>query len=322
MEARRGRRPSFGLGVALLVAVAVLLAAWAAGPGSGGARGEPVDISTLASYPPTTVSGPSVTLAGAGDIARCDRDADERTAVLLEAQDGFVFTTGDNAYPSGSATQFRECYGPSWGRLRDRTFPALGNHDWDTGSAAGYLDFFGERAGDRRVGWYATTLGTWRLIVLVSNCSQVGGCDAASPQGRWLAGELAGHPSACTIAIFHHPLHSTGHHGPSGHVQPFWDQLHAAGVELVINGHEHSYERFAPLDAAGEPDPDRGIRQIVVGTGGADLRGFDRADPRSEVRDGSVHGILRLDLEAGSFAWRFIPVEAGGFTDEGRGTCH
>jgi hypothetical protein len=263
-----------------------------------------------------------VTLVGAGDIGRCDRDADDATAALLEMSGGFVFTAGDNAYETGSAADFEACYDPAWGRVLDRTFPAPGNHDWETAGAAGYFDYFGDRAGDRRAGWYATTLAAWRLIVLASDCEHVGGCGPESDQGRWLARELERNRSACTLAIWHHPLFTTGAHGPSPEVRPFWEQLHAAGVELVVNGHEHSYERFRPLDPEGRPEPTGGIREFVVGTGGADLRGFDREDPNSEVRDGSTHGVLELTLDVGMFSWRFVPVAEGGFADSGSGTCH
>jgi acid phosphatase type 7 len=299
----------------------VLAAAWVQRSDATPPR-DPIDLDSLASYPPYQAVDPRVTLAGAGDIARCDRDGDESTARLLEDIGGAVFTAGDNAYETGSAEDFAACYQPTWGRHRADTFPAVGNHDWETPGAAGYFDYFGERAGDRRAGWYATSLGAWRLIVLVSDCARVGGCGPESDQGRWLARELARNPSRCTIAIWHHPLFSTGEHGPTPAVRPLWEQLHAAGAEIVINGHEHSYERFAPLDPTGQRDPGRGIRQFVVGTGGADLRGFPLEDANSEVRDGSTHGVLELQFDIGRFDWRFVPVVAGGFTDTGSGTCH
>ncbi len=284
----------------------------------------PLDLDSLASYPPLAglIPGETVTLSGAGDIARCDGTGDEATAALLDDLPGFVFTAGDNAYGSGSARDFHECYAPSWGRHRDRTFPVLGNHDFDTATAAGYFGFFGERGGDPRAGWYSVDLGDWRLLVLASDCGDVGGCGPESDQGRWLARELDRAPETCTLAIWHHPLFTTGEHGPAPEVRPLWEQLYEAGVELVVNGHEHDYERFVPLDPAGQPDPERGIRQIVVGTGGAELRGFPRDDPTSEVRDASTHGVLRLDLEEGGYGWTFVPVDGGEFQDAGTGACH
>lgn len=284
----------------------------------------PLDLGSLATYPPAggTAAGEPVTMTGAGDIASCDRDEDEATGALLEDVPGWVFTAGDNAYEHGTTTEFEECYDASWGAYRDRTFPALGNHDVEIARAAGYFAYFGGRAGDRRAGWYALDLGSWRLIVLNSNCGEAGGCDAASDQGRWLAAELAAHPTACTLAIWHHPRWSTGHHGPTSSVAPFWDALHAAGAELIVNGHDHDYERFVLLDASGTPDEARGIRQIVAGTGGAALRPFEEQDPHSEVRDASTYGVLRLDLRPGSYDWEFIPAEGGSFTDTGSGSCH
>ncbi len=283
----------------------------------------PLDLDSLASYPPLTglVPGGTVTLSGAGDIARCDSTGDEATAALLDDLPGFVFTAGDNAYGSGSARDFEECYAPSWGRHRDRTFPVLGNHDFDTATAAGYFGFFGDRGGDPRAGWYSVDLGEWRLLVLASDCGDVGGCGPESDQGRWLARELDRAAETCTLAIWHHPLFTTGEHGPTPDVRPLWEQLYEAGVELVVNGHEHDYERFVPLDPAGQPDPERGIRQIVVGTGGGGLRTFPREDPNSEVRDRTAHGVLRLDLDPGAYAWTFIPVAGRTFTDAGTGTC-
>ena len=233
-----------------------------------------------------------------------------------------MFTAGDNAYESGTTEEFEQCYDPSWGAYRERTFPAIGNHDAVTPGRQGYFDYFGSRAGDRRAGWYATTLGAWRLIVLDSNCVDAGGCGPDTDQGRWLAAELDANPSDCTLAIWHHPRFSTGYHGPTLAVEPFWDALYAAGADLVVNGHDHDYERFAPVDPDGQPDAERGIRQIVAGTGGAALRPFEAEDPNSEVRDASTHGVLRLDLRPGAYDWEFIPVPGGSFTDRGSGTCH
>ena len=319
--ARRPRRRLVLLALVVTAAIVVAIA-WVTRPGGTPTPRDPLDLDSLASYPPFETVEATVTLAGAGDIARCDRESDEATAALLDEIGGWVFTTGDNAYDNGSARDFETCYGPGWGRHRDRTFPAAGNHDWDTSGATGYFDYFGARAGDPRAGWYAVDLGSWRLIVLASDCEQVGGCGLESDQGRWLARELARNRGGCTLAIWHHPLFTTGDHGPTPSVAPFWEQLHAAGVELVVNGHEHGYERFAPLDQAGVSDPDRGIRQFVVGTGGADLRGFPREDPNSEVRDSSTHGVLRLDLHEDAWDWAFVPVAGGAFTDSGSGTCH
>ena len=288
----------------------------------------PNDPGYLGSHAPRTAA-PSidagsiniVTLSGAGDIARCDGEADEATARLLDDLPGFVFTAGDNAYEHGSARDFALCYGPSWGRHRDRTFPTMGNHDFETPGAAAYFDYFGDWAGSRGAGWYAVDLGGWRLIVLNSLCARAGGCGPESAQGRWLADELATHARTCTVAIWHHPLFTTGDHGPTRAARQFWEPLYAAGVELVVNGHEHNYERFVPLDPGGSEDPTRGIRQFVVGTGGGELRGFPR-DARTSAARHSGHGVLRLDLFAGGYSWEFVPVADGSFSDSGSGTCH
>ena len=321
-----GPRRILPLALVVLVAMAVIGVVAAAGLASRPAPPtlEPVDIGSLSSYPPVpeATANTSVTLSGAGDIASCELTNDEATAALLEDLPGFVFTAGDNAYESGTAAEFDNCYDPGWGKQRDRTFPALGNHDVETPGATGYYDYFGARAGDPRAGWYSLDLGAWRLIVLNSNCVQSAGCGADTDQGRWLASELADHPTDCTLAIWHHPRFSTGYHGPTPGVAPFWDALYAAGDDVVVNGHDHDYERFAPVDPAGKPDPERGIREIVAGTGGAALRAFEEDDPNSEVRQASTHGVLRLDLHPGSYDWEFIPVESGTFTDRGSGTCH
>jgi Calcineurin-like phosphoesterase len=279
-----------------------------------------------ASAAPTGAPSPSAdpVLVGAGDIATCDSKADEATAKLLESIPGTVFTAGDNAYGEGTARQFRECYDPSWGRVRDRTWPAPGNHDWGTKDLAGYRDYFGAAAvnadGDP---WYARDLGTWRVIVLDSDCSKVGGCGSDSRQGRWLADELAANPRTCTVAIFHHPRFSSGDvHGNDRAMDAFWRPLYAAGVDVVVNGHDHIYERFAPQDPGGRLDRRRGIREFVAGTGGAGLYGFDKPRPNSELRAAIAHGVLALTLHDGSYDWRYTTTGDSGFSDAGTATCH
>jgi 3',5'-cyclic AMP phosphodiesterase CpdA len=262
-------------------------------------------------------------LVGAGDIAGCAFEADEATARLLDAIEGTIFTTGDNAYPRGSSESFEECYGETWGRHLDRTrFPVAGNHDWDTADAAGYASYFGATARPEGTTWYAAQLGEWRLIVLDSNCAAVGGCGEGSAQLDWLEAELRENPAVCTIALWHHPRFSSGRYGDDPATDQFWRALEAAGTELVLTGHDHHYERFAPQNASGVADADRGIRQIVVGTGGAPLREVVREAPNSEVRAGDTYGVLRLELAEGTYAWSFVPVAGQTFTDAGTGTCH
>ena len=282
--------------------------------------------SIVASPPPSLspTASPSAgdpVLVGAGDIAECTTDADAATARLVEAIPGSVFTAGDNVYEAASAATFRDCYAPTWGRFKDRTRPAAGNHDWADGGIDAYRAYFGAAAGTGDATWYAYDLGTWRVIVLDSDCGQVGGCGPDSTQGRWLANELADHPTACTLAIWHHPRFSSGVHGDANDVAPFWRALYDAGADVVINGHDHDYERFAPQAPDGRADPSRGIREFVVGTGGAELRTFPRAAPNSELRAALYHGVIELTLHDGSYDWRFLSTTTD-FSDSGTAHCH
>lgn len=271
------------------------------------------------SLPPT---GDPV-LVGAGDIADCaDLSGPEATAKLIEQIPGEVFTAGDNAYPSGTAAQFRNCYAPTWGSFRNRTRPSPGNHEFHSGGATPYFDYFGAAAGDPSTGYYSYDIGAWHVVVLNSECDQVGGCQAGSNEERWLHEDLEAHPSACTLAYWHKPLFSSGaKHGNDPEVKAFWDDLYAAHAAVVVNGHDHDYERFAPQDPRGKPDPARGIREFVVGTGGKSHRPFARPLPTSEVRDDSAYGVLKLTLHARSYDWEFIPEAGKNFRDAGSGNC-
>jgi Calcineurin-like phosphoesterase len=276
---------------------------------------------------PTPTPFPSASgdpvLVGAGDIATCAGDGDDQTARLLDTIPGTVFTAGDNAYDRGSAQDFAECYAPSWGRQRDRTRPAPGNHDWDTDNAQGYRDYFDQNAlnadGDT---WYSYDVGAWHVVVLDSNCSKVGGCTRDSPQGRWLEADLAANDAFCTLAIWHHPRFSSGdEHGSDPSVDPFWQLLYADGADVVVNGHDHDYERFAPQDPNGVEDRGRGIRQFVAGTGGAEIRGFNPPVANSEVRLAIGHGVLKLTLHARGYDWTWIPTTST-VSDSGFAACH
>ena len=287
-------------------------------------------VSTGASAPATGSVAPSESapvaadpvLVGAGDIGTCASTNDDDTAALLDGIDGTVFTAGDNAYESGTIAEFRECYDPNWGRHRERTRPAPGNHDWVTAGLAGYREYFGEAAqGGGGTSWYSYDLGTWHVIVLDSMCEMVEGCDASSPQGRWLAADLAASRATCTLAIFHHPRFSSGQHGGLADMDAFWRPLYGAGVDVIVNGHDHDYERFAPQDPDGQADEARGIRQFVVGTGGAALRNFAGISPNSEVRLSNGYGVLKLTLHDGSYDAEFI-VAGNDFRDRGTETCH
>lgn len=269
----------------------------------------------------------TVTLVGAGDIASCSYDRDEATAQVVANVSGTVFTLGDNVYPTGTATQFRNCYHPSWGAHKTRTKPSAGNHDYYTQDASAYFAYFGARAGEPTKGYYTYKRGSWRIIVLNSNCSEVGGCGKLSPQGRWLEKTLTNYPAKCTIAYFHHPLFvSTG--ADTTEVRPFWNILHNHNADVILSGHAHYYERFAPQLPDGTRDSS-GIREFVVGTGGAPPKA-PMTSPRavnsmvdSEKSPGvTAYGVLRLRLSAGSYAWKFLPVAGESFTDSGTRQCH
>lgn len=257
-------------------------------------------------------------LVGAGDIAVCGSTWDESTADLLDNIPGTVFTTGDNAYEDGSTDDFTNCYASSWGRHRSRTRPSPGNHDYHTDGAAGYFSYFGAAAGDPEMGYYSYDLGTWHVIALNSNIDH----SVFSPQLQWLVDDLAAHLTQCTVAYWHHPLFSSGFHGSDESMRPFWDVLYAAGVDIVLNGHDHNYERFAPQTPSGDPDPARGIRAFVVGTGGRALRPFGQIAANSEVRNSETFGVLKLTLERTGYRWEFFPVAGSSFTDSGRADCH
>jgi acid phosphatase type 7 len=247
--------------------------------------------------------------------------------LMMAANPDAVLPLGDLQYSDGTLSQFTGSYHPSWGRLKAKTRPAIGNHEYKSG-ATGYFDYFNGvgnatgRAGERGKGYYSFDVGAWHLIALNSNCSEVGGCGPGSPQEQWLTRDLTAHPRACTLAYWHHPLFGSGRHEGDQDVHGLWAALYRAGADVVLSGHNHSYERFAPQDTAGALDTSYGIREFVVGTGGKDHTGFNTPQPNSEVRDNSSFGVLALTLKSGSYTWRFLPVPGATFTDSGSGTCH
>ncbi len=270
--------------------------------------------------PPT--SGDAV-LVGAGDISICSSTGDDQTAALLRGISGEIFTAGDNSNNSGTTQQFNDCFNPTWGQYKSRIHPTPGNHDYLTSGASAYYNYFGSAAGPSGKGYYSYNLGSWHIVVLNSNCSSAGGCGAGSTQERWLRADLAANPTQCTAAYWHHPRFSSGAvHGNSTAVQPLWQALYDAGAEIVMNGHDHHYERFAPQTPSGGLDSLRGIREFIVGTGGAGTRGLGTTQPNSEVRNGSTLGVLKLTLHSGSYSWNFIPVAGKTFTDSGSEVCH
>ncbi|HKP16241.1 MAG TPA: Ig-like domain-containing protein [Gemmatimonadaceae bacterium] len=274
----------------------------------------------------TTTPPPSndPVLVGAGDIAKCSVTGDEATANLLDNIAGTVFTLGDNVYDSGTATEYTNCYGPSWGRHRSRTAPTPGNHEYNTPNATGYYGYFGSAAGDPNKGYYSYDLGNWHIIVLNSNssCTTIS-CAAGSAQDTWLRADLAAHTNVCTLAYWHHPRFNSGAaHGNNTAVSNFWDALYLYGADVVLNGHEHVYERFAPQTPGAVADPTNGIRQFTVGTGGASHYTFGTIKANSQVREGNTYGVLKLTLHATSYDWQFVPVAGATFTDSGTGNCH
>ena len=293
------------------------------------------------STPDGGTSGPDPVIAAAGDIScgpngrttsgpSCQQMG---TSDLLVGK-GFaaVLTLGDNQYESGAPADFQNFYDPSWGRVKPLIRPAVGNHEYGTHGAAGYFGYFGSAAGDPGKGYYSYDIGAWHLIALNTNtpgtnaadpsdCGVVS-CKAGSAQEQWLKQDLASHPSACTLVYWHHPRFSSGDHGNAPVTAAFWTDLYAAKVDVVLNGHDHDYERFAPMDPTGAADPGSGIREFVVGTGGVDFRGFHTPLPTSEARNTTAFGILKLTLHATSYDWEFVPQAGSTFTDRGTGQCH
>jgi hypothetical protein len=271
---------------------------------------------------------PQEVIVAAGDIADCTREGDEATARLVGSIDGTtVLTLGDNAYPDGTAQDFEECYEPTWGRFKGRTKPTPGNHEYYTEGAEGYFDYFGKAAGDPEKGYYSYDLGSWHIAALNSNCGEGEvRCGPGSAQVQWLEEDLAANADEerCTLAYMHHPRFSSGvEHGNTANLEPLWEVLYEAGADVVLSAHEHNYERFAPQDPYGKADPERGIRQFVVGTGGKSH--YPILDPlsNSEVHNDDTYGVLKLTLHPEGYEWRFVPVEgAEEFTDSGSDQCH
>jgi hypothetical protein len=273
---------------------------------------------------PLVTPGPGatpVTLVGAGDIASCASEGDEATAALLGEAGGTVFTAGDNVYDDGTLAEFQACYDSSWGRFKAQTLPVVGNHEYNTNWASGHFRYFGEAAGHPREGWYVRDVGAWGVYALNSNCGEIGGCGEDSRQAAWLAADLAANPRRCVLAIWHHSRFSSGEHGSNDSTETLWRILQAAGAEIVVSGHDHGYERFAPQDPAGAPD-EAGLVGFVAGTGGRSHYAFEDVQPNSLVRNGDTFGVLRLDLAPDSWTFEFLPVTGSTFTDSGGGRCH
>jgi len=298
----------------------------------------------------TPAAPPDVVVAAAGDIA-CDAsypDFNEGSGsatechekatsdVVMRIAPTAVLALGDIQYVNGSPEDYAVAYDPTWGRFKDITRPTIGNHEGgEGGSNKSYFGYFGAAAGDPSTGYYSFDLGAWHLVSLNSNCGEYGfngshgGCARGSPQERWLRADLAAHPTLCTLAYFHVPRFASGsdHHSGAATdtaLTAIWEDLYAAGVDVVLNGHVHSYERFAPLRPDGTPDRDRGVREFVVGTGGDNHSRIGKPVQGSEVRNNDSFGVLRLTLRASSYDWAFVNDGSPGATndDSGSSPCH
>jgi calcineurin-like phosphoesterase family protein len=248
------------------------------------------------------------TLIAFGDAASCSVRTDSAVAAVVARIPGTVAVLGDSVYERGTTDELRRCYVPVFGRFLARTRAALGNHDYGTGNADAAISTFTLP----RRGWYSYELGAWHVVVLNSNCSPAGGCGPGSPQETWLRRDLAAHPTRCTLAYWHHPRWSSGLHGPDASMQTLWGDLARAGADVVLAGHDHHYERFAPID---------GIRSFVVGTGGRSHYPVLFRSRGSQVVNDRTFGVLRLTLAASGYSWRFVPVAGSTFTDGGTARC-
>ena len=242
--------------------------------------------------------------------------------ILLGANLAAVLPIGDEQYEDGQYWKFLQSYDPSWGRLNSLARPVPGNHDYETQGGSGYFTYFGSRAGDPTKGWYSYDIGAWHVIALSGECASVGGCGAGSAQETWLRSDLAAHSNLCTLAYWHEPRFSSGFNGSSTAYSAFWNDLYNAHADVVLNGHDHDYERFAPQDPSQNPDPN-GIREFIVGTGGESHLAFTTTTPNSQVFNNDTFGVLELTLHPRTgYDWQFVPVNGGTFTDSGSGTCH
>jgi acid phosphatase type 7 len=272
----------------------------------------------------------SITIYTAGDIADCQKKPASKTMAARTAEiiatgikqdpNAIVITLGDNVYPGGLMRHYVNCYVPTWGQFKDRTLASPGNHDGGNGKAPDYFSYFGKAAGAARRGYYRHSAGNWQIYSFNSNLED----DKMQAQLGWLKQELATHnkPNQCTLAFWHHPYFSSGGHGNNDFMRDIWQALQDAKADVVLAGHDHNYERLAPITADGKIDEKNGIRSFIVGTGGAFLTPMFFPKPQTEARDNSTFGVLKLTLHERSYEWEFLPVGGKGFTDKGRGDCH
>jgi hypothetical protein len=290
---------------------------------AGGKTGKSIIWIVAAPPPPPPPPPPpgSEVFVGAGDIASCSSSGDEATANLLDNIAGTVYTLGDNVYSNGTTAEYNNCYAPqtTWGRHKARTRPSPGNHDYYTAGAAPYYAYFGSAAGDPSKGYYSYDLGAWHIIALNSNVDRFAG----SVQEQWLRADLAASTKSCTLAYWHHPRFSSGSgHGNDTSVHPLWQALYDFNADVILGGHDHDYERFAPQTPAGAADNTRGIREFVVGTGGIGHYALGTLKANSQVFNSTSFGVLKLTLYEGGYDWDFVHVAGATFTDVGSGVCH
>lgn len=271
------------------------------------------------------LAGKGIAVYAAGDIADCQKHVPAQTGAAATAAliashlaadpDAAVLTLGDHTYPIGLLSEFTGCYEPTWGKFKGRTFPAPGNHEYYTPQADGYFRYFGDAG---RHGYYSFQLGSWHIISLNSNLRK----EDHRAQLAWLKKDLDNNKAGCTLAYWHHPLYSSGARGGNRNMQDVWAMLHAANVDVVLASHDHHYERFAPQDLEGDVDKRHGIRQFIVGTGGAELGTLGFRRKNSEASDNSTHGVLKLVLKKTGYEWEFLPIAENGFSDRGTALCH
>ncbi|NOT06641.1 MAG: alkaline phosphatase, partial [Gemmatimonadales bacterium] len=293
------------------------------GPRDGGAQAA---LAAVGEDPTVVAAGDIV--CGTGTPAGLPCRHAEVASLIGTLSPAAVLLLGDIQYENATLSDFNTRYGPTWGVHKAITYPAAGNHEYQTAGAKGYFDYFNGvgvatgRAGDRTKGYYSFNVGAWHLIAINSNCSSIGGCGAGSPQEQWLRADLAANPAACTLAYWHHPRFSSGGHGNNSSMQAIWQALYDFGAELVLSGHDHEFERFAPQTAAGVLDNARGIREFVVGTGGKEHDGFSTIRANSELRDNTSFGVLKLTLHAESYDWKFESIPGDGLADAGSAACN
>jgi hypothetical protein len=311
--------------VCVCAVLATIGVACSSGIGTAAGSGDPVIVAAgdIACDPadPSFAGG-----QGTSDACQQAATADVATSVNPAA----VLALGDLQYDCGGAGAFAASYDPTWGRLKSITHPVPGNQEYNTsgtdcpanGTAYGYFQYFGNAAGPLLKGWYSFDLGAWHVIALNANCDFVEGCDKGSAQYDWLQNDLASSTAACTLAFWHEPRFSSGSHNNDGQMDDVWKALYAAGVDVVLNGHDHLYERFAPQDPNQRADPN-GITEFIVGTGGEDHGPFDNSiEPNSQVRNASSFGVLEMTLHPSGYDWRFLPAAGSTFTDQGSANCH